>query len=97
MGSAVDCTGVRSLSLEGPLVLWLVVQGELDLFAVDAAQEGHWHFLGRLESGTLLLGPVDGPAHTLTGRPLPGCVLRRMELHELHRPAPAGSWDGHGE
>ncbi|MFF3648550.1 NHLP bacteriocin export ABC transporter permease/ATPase subunit [Streptomyces sp. NPDC002181] len=97
LGSAVDCTGLRSLSLEGPLVLWLVVRGELDLFAVDAAQEGHWHFLGRLEAGTLLLGPVDGPAHRLTGRPLQGCVLRRVELHELHRPAHVGSWGRHGE
>ena len=37
----------------------------LDLFAVDAAQQGHWHHLGRLEAGTLLLGPVAGPQHTL--------------------------------
>lgn len=86
LGSPVDCTGLRSLSLEGPLVLWLVVQGELDLFAVDAAQAGHWHFLGRLDAGTLLLGPVDGPEHTLVARPLQGCLLRRIELREL--PAP---------
>ncbi|MEV6654246.1 NHLP bacteriocin export ABC transporter permease/ATPase subunit [Streptomyces sp. NPDC051219] len=86
LGSAVDCTGVRSLSLEGPLVLWLVVDGAMDLFAVDAAQSGHWHFLGRLEAGTLLLGPVEGPEHTLVGRPLQGCSLRRIELRELYRP-----------
>ncbi|WRZ62091.1 NHLP bacteriocin export ABC transporter permease/ATPase subunit [Streptomyces sp. NBC_01294] len=86
LGSPVDCTGVRSLSLEGPLVLWLVVHGELDLFAVDAAQAGHWHFLGRLEPGTLLLGPAEGPDHTLVGRPLQGCRLRRIELRELYRP-----------
>ncbi|MER7461476.1 NHLP bacteriocin export ABC transporter permease/ATPase subunit [Streptomyces sp. NPDC097981] len=104
LGSAVDCTGMRSLPLEGPLVLWLVVQGELDLFAVDAAQAGHWHFLGRLEPGALLLGPVEGPAHTLTGRPFQGCVLRRIELRELYRPeygtrgAPAdGAWGWHAE
>ncbi|ROQ94841.1 NHLM bacteriocin system ABC transporter ATP-binding protein [Streptomyces sp. 2132.2] len=97
LGSAVDCAGLRSLSLEGPLVLWLVLRGELDLFAVDAAEEGHWHFLGRLEPGALLLGPVDGPAHTLTGRPLQGCVLRRIDLHELHRPANGGSWSPPGE
>ncbi|MFI8275634.1 NHLP bacteriocin export ABC transporter permease/ATPase subunit [Streptomyces sp. NPDC085929] len=104
LGTPVDCTGLRSLSLEGPLVLWLVVQGELDLFAVDAAQAGHWHFLGRLESGTLLLGPAEGPAHTLTGRPLQGCVLRRIELRELYRPehgaqgVPAdGAWGWHAD
>jgi hypothetical protein len=59
LGEAVDCAGLRSLSLEGPQVLWLVAGGALDLFAVDAAQQGHWHFLGRLEPGTLLLGPVE--------------------------------------
>ncbi|MFD8576492.1 NHLP bacteriocin export ABC transporter permease/ATPase subunit [Streptomyces virginiae] len=85
LGAPVDCTGVRSLSLEGPLVLWLVVEGELDLFAVDAARAGHWHFLGRLEPGTLLLGPAEGPEHTLAGRPLQGCRLRRIELRELYR------------
>ncbi|GGQ05740.1 NHLP family bacteriocin export ABC transporter permease/ATPase subunit [Streptomyces virginiae] len=85
LGAPVDCTGVRSLSLEGPLVLWLVVEGELDLFAVDAARAGHWHFLGRLEPGTLLLGPAEGPGHTLAGRPLQGCRLRRIELRELYR------------
>ncbi|WP_411102581.1 NHLP bacteriocin export ABC transporter permease/ATPase subunit [Streptomyces sp. cmx-4-9] len=97
LGAPVDCTGLRSLSLEGPLVLWLVVQGELDLFAVDAAQFGPWHFLGRLEPGTLLLGPAQGPGHTLVGRPLPGCLLRRITLRELYRPpyadpAQGGPW-----
>ncbi|MFI1658896.1 NHLP bacteriocin export ABC transporter permease/ATPase subunit [Streptomyces sp. NPDC020472] len=88
LGTAVDCSGLRSLALEGPHVLWLVVEGALDLFAVDAARLGPWHFLGRLEAGALLLGPVDGPAHTLIGRPAQGCLLRRVELREL--PYPAG-------
>ncbi|WP_030690947.1 NHLP bacteriocin export ABC transporter permease/ATPase subunit [Streptomyces globisporus] len=88
LGTAVDCAGLRSLALEGPHVLWLVVEGALDLFAVDAARLGPWHFLGRLEAGTLLLGPVDGPAHTLIGRPAQGCVLRRVELREP--PYPTG-------
>ncbi|WP_395365034.1 NHLP bacteriocin export ABC transporter permease/ATPase subunit [Streptomyces sp. YH02] len=95
LGTPLDCAGMRSLSLEGPLVLWLVVEGELDLFAIDAAQEGHWHFLGRLAPGTLLLGPAEGPGHTLIGRPLQGCLLRRIELRELQ---PYGQGDyGHGE
>ncbi|WP_404963044.1 NHLP bacteriocin export ABC transporter permease/ATPase subunit [Streptomyces sp. 147326] len=94
LGSPVDCTGLRSLSLEGPLVLWLVVEGELDLFAVDAAQAGHWHFLGRLEPGTLLLGPAEGPDHTLVGRPLQGCRLRRIELRELYRPEHGDQFHG---
>ncbi|MFF5287263.1 NHLP bacteriocin export ABC transporter permease/ATPase subunit [Streptomyces sp. NPDC013171] len=83
LGTAVDCAGLRSFALEGPHVLWLVVGGGLDLFAVDAARLGPWHFLGRLEPGTLLLGPVDGPTHTLIGRPAQGCLLRRVELREL--------------
>ncbi|MEV6792885.1 NHLP bacteriocin export ABC transporter permease/ATPase subunit [Streptomyces sp. NPDC051320] len=87
LGEPVDCAGLRSLALEGPQVLWLVAGGALDLFAVDAAQQGHWHFLGRLEPGTLLLGPVEGPQHTLVGRPLQECVLRRIPLRELYRTA----------
>ncbi|AYG84309.1 Toxin RTX-I translocation ATP-binding protein [Streptomyces hundungensis] len=85
LGQPVDRTGSGGFSLEGPQVLWLVVGGALDLFAVDAAEQGHWHFLGRLEPGTLLLGPVEGPRHTLVGRPLRECVLRRIPLRELYR------------
>ncbi|MEV4939525.1 NHLP bacteriocin export ABC transporter permease/ATPase subunit [Streptomyces zaomyceticus] len=83
LGTAVDRTGPAGVPLEGPHVLWLVVEGAVDLFAVDAAQLGPWHFLGRLETGTLLLGPVEGPEHTLIGRPLEGCLLRRVDLREL--------------
>ncbi|MGX1881706.1 NHLP bacteriocin export ABC transporter permease/ATPase subunit [Streptomyces sp. NPDC055287] len=86
LGAPVDCAGLRSLPLEGPQVLWLVVGGALDLFAVDAAEQGHWHFLGRLEAGALLLGPVEGPQHTLLGRPSQDCLLRRIPLRELYRP-----------
>lgn len=92
LGRPVDCTSTRSLSLEGPHVLWLVVHGEMDLFAVDAAQQGRWHFLGRLETGALLLGPADGPRHTLLGRPLQGCVLHRIQLRELFRPEYGEEW-----
>ncbi|MER5396208.1 NHLP bacteriocin export ABC transporter permease/ATPase subunit [Streptomyces sp. NPDC002599] len=92
MGTHVGCAGVSRLDLEGPQVLWLVVAGAMDLFAVDAAQQGHWHHLGRLEAGSLLLGPVTGPQHTLVGRPLRGCELRRIGLRELHRPADTSTW-----
>ncbi|MEU4082160.1 NHLP bacteriocin export ABC transporter permease/ATPase subunit [Streptomyces venezuelae] len=83
LGTAVDLTALGSVPLEGPHVLWLVAEGAMDLFAIDAAQLGPWHHLGRLAAGTLLLGPVEGPGHTLIGRPLEGCLLRRVELREL--------------
>ncbi len=94
LGQHIDCAGLRGFSLEGPQVLWLVVSGALDLFAVDAAERGHWHFLGRLEPGTLLLGPVEGPRHTLVGRPLRECVLRRIPLRELYRHPESGGHEG---
>ncbi|MET7800106.1 NHLP bacteriocin export ABC transporter permease/ATPase subunit, partial [Streptomyces decoyicus] len=93
VGTPVDCTGLRNVPLEGPHVLWLVTGGWLDLFAVDVAQEGHWHFLGRLEAGTLLLGPVAGPQHTLLGRPSQDCRLRRIPLRELPRYEYGEQWD----
>ncbi|WP_314408651.1 NHLP bacteriocin export ABC transporter permease/ATPase subunit [Streptomyces sp. DSM 40484] len=92
LGVPVDGSGLNRLDLEGPHVLWLVAAGAMDLFAVDAAEQGHWHHLGRLEAGSLLLGPVAGPQHTLVGRPLRACVLRRIELRELHRPPQTESW-----
>ncbi|MEU8944514.1 NHLP bacteriocin export ABC transporter permease/ATPase subunit [Streptomyces sp. NPDC048489] len=98
MGTPVDCAGLNRLDLEGPQVLWLVAAGALDLFAVDAAQQGHWHHLGRLEAGSLLLGPVTGPQHTLVGRPLRDCAVRRIVLRELYQPVPTETWsyDGYG-
>ncbi|MGW0121794.1 NHLP bacteriocin export ABC transporter permease/ATPase subunit [Streptomyces sp. NPDC003327] len=100
LGTPVDHTGLGSVALEGPHVLWLVVDGALDLFAVDAARLGPWHFLGRLTAGTLLLGPVEGPAHTLVGRPAQGCLLRRVELRRLPyatgRTRPGEGYEGQG-
>ncbi|MET4923944.1 NHLP bacteriocin export ABC transporter permease/ATPase subunit [Streptomyces sp. PSRA5] len=97
LGTPVDCAGLRNVPLEGPHVLWLVVGGALDLFAVDAAERGQWHFLGRLEAGTLLLGPVDGPRHTLLSRPSQDCALRRIALRELYAPPPAAYVDPYAD
>jgi len=85
LGTQVDAASTRSLPLAGPHVLWLVVSGAMDLFAVDAGDGGRWHFVGRLEAGALLPGPVKGPRHTLVARPLPGCALRRIHFRELVR------------
>ncbi|MFD8717331.1 NHLP bacteriocin export ABC transporter permease/ATPase subunit [Streptomyces sp. NPDC059629] len=92
LGARIDCTGFNRLDLEGPQVLWLVASGALDLFAVDAEQQGHWHHLGRLEAGSLLLGPVAGPQHTLVARPLRDCVVHRIGLRELYQPASTQTW-----
>ncbi|MEU6282999.1 NHLP bacteriocin export ABC transporter permease/ATPase subunit [Streptomyces sp. NPDC047028] len=92
LGTRVDCAGFTRVDLEGPQVLWLVAAGALDLFAVDAAEQGHWHHLGRLEAGALLLGPVAGPRHTLVARPVRDCVLHRVNLRELYQPAHTQTW-----
>ncbi|MFD4524358.1 NHLP bacteriocin export ABC transporter permease/ATPase subunit [Streptomyces sp. NPDC058470] len=92
MGTPVDSSALNRLDLEGPQILWLVAAGAMDLFAVDAVQQGHWHHLGRLEAGSLLLGPVTGPQHTLVGRPLRDCVVRRIGLRELYQQADTRTW-----
>jgi ATP-binding cassette subfamily C protein len=98
LGSRLDCAGFNRLDLEGPQVLWLVAAGAVDLFAVDAGRQGHWHHLGRLEAGSLVLGPVAGPQHTLVARPLRDCVVHRIGLRELYQPAHTATWsyDSHG-
>ncbi|WP_149549030.1 NHLP bacteriocin export ABC transporter permease/ATPase subunit [Streptomyces marokkonensis] len=95
LGTPVDCSGFGRLDLEGPQVLWLIASGAVDLFAVDAGQQGHWHHLGRLEAGSLVLGPVAGPAHTLVARPLRDCVVRRIGLRELYQPTSTQTWSYH--
>ncbi|GAB2872156.1 NHLP bacteriocin export ABC transporter permease/ATPase subunit [Streptomyces deserti] len=92
LGTRIDCAGFSRLDLAGPQVLWLVAAGAVDLFAVDAEQQGQWHHLGRLEAGSLLLGPVAGPQHTLVARPLRDCVVHRIGLRELYQPASTQTW-----
>ncbi|ALV53673.1 NHLP bacteriocin export ABC transporter permease/ATPase subunit [Streptomyces althioticus] len=92
LGTPIDCSGFGKLDLEGPQVLWLIASGAVDLFAVDAEQQGHWHHLGRLEAGSLVLGPVAGPAHTLVARPLRDCVVHRIALRELYQEAQTQTW-----
>ncbi|MEU0613065.1 NHLP bacteriocin export ABC transporter permease/ATPase subunit [Streptomyces albogriseolus] len=92
LGTPIDCSGFGKLDLEGPQVLWLIASGAVDLFAVDAEQQGHWHHLGRLEAGSLVLGPVAGPAHTLVARPLRDCVVHRVALRELYQQANTQTW-----
>ncbi|WP_329142316.1 NHLP bacteriocin export ABC transporter permease/ATPase subunit [Streptomyces sp. NBC_00670] len=93
LGTPLDCAADRTrLDLDGPQVLWLVEAGALDLYAVDAAAQGHWHHLGRLVPGTLLLGPVAGPRHTLVARPVGECVVRRIALRELYQQAETATW-----
>ncbi|GAA2059715.1 NHLP bacteriocin export ABC transporter permease/ATPase subunit [Streptomyces albiaxialis] len=83
LGQAVTHAPGSGMALEGPHVLWLVAQGAMDVFAVGAEGQGQWHYLGRLEAGTLLLGPVEGPRHTLVGRPAQGSVVHRIPLWQL--------------
>lgn len=92
LGTPIDCSGFGKLDLDGPQVLWLIASGAVDLFAVDAEQQGHWHHLGRLEAGSLVLGPVVGPAHTLVARPLRDCVVHRIALRELYQEAHTQTW-----
>ncbi|MFI9155377.1 NHLP bacteriocin export ABC transporter permease/ATPase subunit [Streptomyces sp. NPDC053367] len=96
-GARIDCTGFSRLELEGPQVLWLVAAGALDLFAVDAVEQGRWHHVGRLEAGALLLGPVTGPRHTLVARPSRECVVHRIALRELYRQPESWSYDEWGD
>ncbi|MEU0689872.1 NHLP bacteriocin export ABC transporter permease/ATPase subunit [Streptomyces uncialis] len=90
LGVRVPDAEPPDLAAAGPQTLWLVEDGAVDLFAVDTAGPGHWHFLGRLGPGTLLLGPAGGPRHTLVARPLRGCALRRVGLRELPWPVGGG-------
>ncbi len=95
LGAPMKGAAGSALPLGGPSALWLVTEGSLDLFAVAAAEDGHWHYLGRLEAGTLLLGAVEGPRHTLVGRLSSRCAVRRLPLRELYAPQGAEGYPGY--
>jgi NHLM bacteriocin system ABC transporter ATP-binding protein len=82
-GEPVDGGAVRQLILGGRHTLWLVTDGVLNLFAVDTVDSGPWHFLGRLEAGTIIVGSFREARHMLAARPERGCRLRRIPLAEL--------------
>src|SRR5262249_5997470 len=84
-GEPIGFRNVRRLALKGARVLWVVTAGTLDLYAAAPAESGGWHFLGRVEPGTILLGSVPGPHHGLFGRPHAGCALRRTTTADVAR------------
>ena len=84
VGDLIDTTD-GAVALQGRDVLWLVTAGAMDVFAVDAVRGGRWQFLGRLEAGAMTTGAVRGAGHTLVGRPLEGCELRRVLFADIAR------------
>ena len=80
-GSEVD--GAQRIPLQGRHVLWHVMRGVLDVFAVDTGRGGRWQFVGTAEAGAILSAPVRGPKHVLIGRPRAGTVIRAIPIKEL--------------
>ncbi len=79
-GEPVRWTPSGYLSLAGRDGLWLVAEGELDLFAYGRSRS---HFLGRLCAGGLVPASAPGTECVLAARALPGCALRRLPADEL--------------
>ncbi|MGF1432124.1 NHLP bacteriocin export ABC transporter permease/ATPase subunit [Kitasatospora sp. LaBMicrA B282] len=71
----------RYLVLDDPDRMLLVLAGAVDLFAVqltDRSPSGRWHFLCRIEAGTVLPGAPDGPRHGIVARPVLGAQLAQL-------------------
>ncbi|MFH8385397.1 NHLP bacteriocin export ABC transporter permease/ATPase subunit [Kitasatospora sp. NPDC018058] len=67
----------RYLVLDDPGRMLLVRSGAVDLFAVQLASgapQGRWHFLCRIEAGTLVPGAAAGP-RGIVARPVLGAEL----------------------
>lgn len=81
-GDEVDCS-VRRIPLRRPGSLWLVAEGEFDLFAVDETGGGPWHHIARLTAGVLCPTPAASSRHGLILRPLDHAQLRRLSVSEV--------------
>ncbi|MER6303966.1 NHLP bacteriocin export ABC transporter permease/ATPase subunit [Kitasatospora sp. NPDC001539] len=74
----VDPLTDRYLVLDDPGRMLLVRSGAVDLFAVrldSGAPQGRWHFLCRIEAGTLVPGAAAGPRRGIVARPVLGAEL----------------------
>ncbi|GAB7181698.1 hypothetical protein ATKI12_1529 [Kitasatospora sp. Ki12] len=74
----VDPLADRYLVLDDPRRMLLVRSGAVDLFAVSidsGAPQGRWHFLCRIEAGTLVPGAAAGPRRGIVARPVLGAEL----------------------
>ncbi|MFI6446421.1 NHLP bacteriocin export ABC transporter permease/ATPase subunit [Kitasatospora sp. NPDC050543] len=83
---AVDLRADRYLVLDDPGRMLLVQGGAVDLFAVrltDGEPTGRWHFLCRIEAGTLLPGAPAGPVHGIVARPVLGAEVALLATSRL--------------
>jgi NHLM bacteriocin system ABC transporter ATP-binding protein len=85
-GEPIRSVPGKQISLGGRENLWLVTGEPIELFAVNSDQLGPLHFIGVLEPGSAIAGSGRGANHTLVGRPMPGCVLRRIWLGDIRTP-----------
>ncbi|MEU9046715.1 MULTISPECIES: NHLP bacteriocin export ABC transporter permease/ATPase subunit [unclassified Kitasatospora] len=68
----------RYLVLDDPERMLLVRSGAVDLFAVSldsGTPQSRWHFLCRIEAGTLVPGAAAGPRRGIVARPVLGAEL----------------------
>src|SRR4051794_26831658 len=86
-GEMVEYGTAQQVMLGGRHTLWSVTGNGVDLFAIDTVNRGPWHFIGRLEPGTVVLGSSREARHILAARPDEGSVLHRIYLPDLtHEP-----------
>lgn len=82
-GEIVDFSSNRRLVLDDPRVLWTVLRGAVDMFAVELREgepHGRWHFLCRAEAGVSVLGFAHGPRHAVVIRSVRAARLRSTPL-----------------
>ncbi|MFJ1757402.1 NHLP bacteriocin export ABC transporter permease/ATPase subunit [Kitasatospora sp. NPDC088134] len=75
--------GPGHVPLAGQDTLWMVTDGAVDLFTVEGAEGGPWHFVGRFTRGAVLPGAPADRAAVPVLRPVRGARVRRLDGADL--------------
>ncbi|MFH9354711.1 NHLP bacteriocin export ABC transporter permease/ATPase subunit [Kitasatospora sp. NPDC017646] len=73
--------------------LWVVTDGAVDLFVMEAAEGGPWHYVNRFTPGAVLAAPPLGPVGVPVLRAVLGARVLRVDAADLAGLLRAGSGD----
>lgn len=82
IGTEIDFSAGH-VRLAGEDALWLVTDGAVDMFAIEAAEGGPWHFVSRFAPGAVIAAPPSCPSGVPVLRAVHGSRVLRLDAADL--------------
>ncbi|MFI6850179.1 NHLP bacteriocin export ABC transporter permease/ATPase subunit [Kitasatospora sp. NPDC050467] len=82
IGTEIDFSAGH-VRLAGEDSLWLVTDGAVDMFAMETAEGGPWHFVSRFTPGAVIAAPPSCPSSVPVLRAVHGSRVLRLDAADL--------------